>query len=138
MSDRQSSTRAAPGRHAARPRPRVGWPEVALALGLVLLGLLAISATRMYLVRYELSQRLGATQTEIDALADQQAELRAELESARSDDGVERLAREALGWARRGETAVVVEGARVRPPKPTPAPTPAEPAWRGIWRLLGR
>lgn len=117
-----------------RPTIRVGWTEVALAVGIVALALLVLSSVRVALVQQELTQRADALRAEISSLEEEHAALQQELDSSRSDAGVERLAREQLGWAKSGERAVVVSG--LPTPRATPTPTPGAPVWRKLWGII--
>ncbi len=119
-----------------RARPRIGWTEVALAAGIVALALLVVSSIRVVLVRQELAHRADALQAEISTLEDAHTRLEQDLSWSKSDAGVERLAREQLGWAKPGESAVVVEGLATARPTPTATPTPTAPDWRSLWGLL--
>ncbi len=119
-----------------RPRPRIGWTEVALAVGLVAIALLVVSSIRVVLVRQELSRRADTLQAEIATLEDEHAKLEQSLSWSQSDAGVERLAREQLGWAKSGESAVVVEGLPTPRPTPTATATPSGPVWRRLWGII--
>ncbi len=119
-----------------RARPRIGWTELALAVGFVALALLVVSSVRVVFVRQELARRADALKTELSSLEDAHARLEQDLSWAQSDAGVERLAREQLGWARAGESAVVVDGLQTPRPAPTATPTPAAPGWRRLWGLI--
>jgi cell division protein FtsB len=115
----------------------IGWQELVLVVAFAALALLAVSSVRLLLVRHELAERADALKSEIAALEDDGVRLQRELDWSRSDAGIERLAREQLGWARSGETAVVIPDAPTPRPSPTPAPTRAAPTWRSLWGLLG-
>jgi cell division protein FtsB len=136
MSDRpdrpDAYAREAPRRHGRR----LGWPELSLAVGVAALVLLAFSAVGVVLVRYELVQRADALQSEIASLEDEHTRLRQELEWSRSSAGIERLARQALGWSRPGETVVAIPDLPTPRPSPGPTPTPGAPSWRALWGLL--
>ncbi len=109
-----------------------------LLAGLAAVGLLTLSFGRMLIARYELGERTEAARREIAALQAENASLRQELAYWQSDEGVERLAREELGWARPGETGVVVVGAD-SPKAWAPAPRPpreAAPNWQRWWQLF--
>jgi cell division protein FtsB len=140
MNDRRPSTEP----RGARPRPiawhgRLGWPKIAMAVAVAALVLLTLSSARMLFARHELAQRAASLRAEIATLEDESARLQRELTAVQSDAGIERLARETLGWAKPGESAVVIGGLETPTPRPTPAATPRPSALGGLWeRLRGR
>ena len=110
-----------------------------LIAGLAALGLLALSFGRMLLARYELSQRAEAIRQEIGELQGENARLQQELAYWRGDEGVERLAREELGWGRPGESVALVESAGAPRAREAPPAAPSQetvPNWRRWWQFF--
>ena len=127
------------------PRP-TGWrgarlkpATLALVAGAVVLLLFAVSSVRMLVVRAELGQRSAAVTQGIADLKSENARLADEIEYWRSDAGLERLAREQLGWAKPGEGAVLVAGsepAQAREAPPANRPRESVPNWRRWWLVF--
>lgn len=118
--------RAGPARRPASGRPRTA-RAVALGLALMALLLSAIYPVRQYLAQRAHLRDLVAQERALDA---QIAELKQLEQRLRTDDEIERIAREELGMVRPGEVAfVIVPGPEAEAaPKPGPAPPPAAPA----------
>lgn len=113
--------------------------KLALVVGLAAVGLLLVSFGRMVLARHELAQRAAAVEREIAMLREENAALQRELAYWRSDEGLERLAREQLGWARPGESAALVIGEAppsIRKDSPSALDPRLEPSWRRWWRVF--
>jgi cell division protein FtsB len=102
-------------------------------IGIVAVLALALSFGQLLLTQYEVGQRAEALKEDIAVLREQNAELERELKYRRSDEGIERLAREQLGWTKPGDTLVVVpampaDGATDSGPRATARSRP--PNWR--------
>ena len=113
--------------------------RLALVVGLAALGLLTLSFGRMLLARYELSQRAEAIRQEIVSLQAEHARLQQELAYWRSDEGLEHLAREQLGWTRPGESGVLVVGAQTPRGQSGSSAThrrEVPPNWRRWWDMF--
>ncbi len=106
--------------------------QLLVIVGLAAVGLLSLSFGRTLLARYELGQRAAAIRQEIDDLQTDHVRLQQELAYWESDEGLEQLAREELGWARPGEGAALVAGAAAPPPEKLSAthPRSSAPNWR--------
>ncbi len=84
--------------------------RLAIIIGVAALLLLALSFGQLLVARYEVGQRADALRAEIAALREENADLQKELQYRQSDQGVERSAREQLGWTKAEDTLVVVPG----------------------------
>ena len=96
---------------------------------------------RIMWVGYELTQSAEEIRGQIVQLEDENLRLHAELEYLMTDEAAEELAREKLGWARPGDTVLVVSSDGLDPvPAPKTAssagPKPAEPIWQRWWQEL--
>jgi cell division protein DivIC len=90
---------------------------------------------------YILTQQEEAIRTEIMRLREENLRLQRALNQARSDGGIETIAREQLGLVKPGDTAIHIVGPTAPPaaaaPDPQPAaaaepgapPSPGRPAW---------
>ena len=96
---------------------------------------------------YILTRQEEAIRAEVMALREENLRLQRELNFARSDAGIEKVAREQLGLIRPGDTAVQLVGpqggqaaaAPARPAAAPPAPAPERPGWlRFLDGLFGR
>jgi cell division protein FtsB len=96
-----------------------------------------------------LTRQEEAIRAEVMALREENLRLQRELNFARSDAGVEKVAREQLGLIRPGDTAIQLVGptggqaaqapARPAAAPPVPAPNPERPGWlRFLDGLFGR
>ena len=127
MNDRSSGRRAIISRR-----------QFALVIGLAVVGVLAVAFGRLTLIGYELRRESQDTRDEIAALQTENKALQEQLDYWQSDQGLEELARQELGWARPGETLVVVvptggaSSAASSPPEPIEGP----PNWLRWWRLF--
>ena len=124
-------------------RRPVGPPPLALRFLAVLavpILLYALVATGQKAIdNYRLNQQAEALRVEVLNLRSQNIQLQQEINEARSDAAVEKIAREQLGLVKPGDNALViapVPGApAARPAAPTPAPAPEPPPWQQ-WRDL--
>jgi cell division protein FtsB len=99
---------------------------------------------------YILNRQEEAIRAEVMQLREENLRLQRELNFARSDAGIEKVAREQLGLIRPGDTAIQLVGpqgaqsapaapARPAPATAAPAPTPERPGWlRFLDGLFGR
>ena len=96
-----------------------------------------------------LTRQEEAIRAEVMALREENLRLQRELNVARSDAGVEKVAREQLGLIHPGDTAIQLVGpqggqaapapARSAAAPPVPAPNPERPGWlRFLDGLFGR
>lgn len=103
---------------------RLGFLQLPLrylvAIGVtVLLALAVLAFIRVTVADLELGAQKQSLERDIAALQVENEALHAKVDYLQTDDAVEKLAREQLGWTKPGDTAVVV----VRPPSdPTPVP----------------
>lgn len=118
----------------AKAAPRV-WRRVALGTlsTMVFLGLMAgVVPVRQYL---EQQRRLDAARQRIDLLDEENRRLAARAEELRTDEEIERLAREQYSLVRPGEEAfALLPGSDEKRPaqaplKPTTPVKPPEPSW---------
>lgn len=71
-------------------------------------GLLLFSFGGLVLSNYNLNRQAESLREEIENLKAQNEELQNEVKYWESDEGLERLAREQLGWVKPGDTGVVI------------------------------
>lgn len=121
--------------------PRFGIRHLMLAGLVIVVTLVLISFGRIMWIGYELTERADEVRGQIVQLEGENQRLQAELEYLMTDEAAEELAREKLGWARPGDTVLVVssEGAEPVPtvrPAPLASPTPADSIWQRWWREL--
>jgi cell division protein FtsL len=121
-------------------RRPVGPPPFALRLAAVLvvpLLLYALVATgQKALDNYRLNQDADALRAQVMSLRSDNLQLQQQIEQARTDADIEKIAREQLGLIAPGDHAVVVVSDQSQPAPaatPEPAPQPAAPAWRQWW-----
>ena len=81
----------------------------------------AVAFADMALAAHRLGLKAQGVQTEISRLELENKRLRNEASFLQTDEAIERLAREQLGWARPGETSVLVI-------TPTPEPVRSQPS----------
>ena len=107
--------------------------RLAIIVGAAGLGVLLLAFGQMLVTRYEVGQQADALRAEITALREENAALERDLRYWQSDEGIERRAREQLGWAKPGETLVVVAAtpsAREASGDQRSKPTSRPPNWR--------
>jgi cell division protein FtsB len=118
------------------------WIRHLFVAGLVIVvAMVLISFGRIMWIGYELGQRAEEIRGEIVQLEDENQQLQAELEYLMTDEAAEELAREKLGWARPGDTVLVVSSEGSEPvsaakPAPLARPTPEDPIWQRWWQEL--
>ena len=89
---------------------------------------------------YLLTQQEEEIRVEVLRLREENLRLQRELVAARSDAGIEKMAREQLGLIKPGDTAIQIVGPAgpaaapgstrsAQPPQPPPAAPPERPAW---------
>jgi cell division protein FtsB len=113
-------------------RRPVGPPPFALRLAAVLavpLLLYALVATGQKAIEnYGLSQQANSLRGEIADLRGQNLQLQQQIEQARTDAAIEKIAREQLGLVKSGDhPLVVVDQSSGAAPPPPPAPAPSGP-----------
>ncbi len=121
--------------------PRFGIRHLFLAGLVIVVALVLVSFGRIMWIGYELTLRADEIRGQIVQLEDENRQLRAELEYLMTDEAAEELAREKLGWARPGDTVLVVSSEGAEPvaatkPAPSARPTPAEPILQRWWQEL--
>ena len=92
---------------------RLGFLEFPLrylvAIGVaVLVGLASLAFVRVTVADLQLRAQKQALERDIAALKAQNQGLQGQVEYLQTDDAIEKLAREELGWTKPGDTAVVV------------------------------
>jgi cell division protein FtsL len=130
-----------PSEVVTRRRP-VGPPPLVLRLAAVLavpVVLYALVATgQKALDNYRLNKDADALRAEVVALRDRNLELQQQIEAARTDAAIEKIAREQLGLVKPGDKPLVLTGdSPAVPPVASPAAAPpARPVWRQWWDLF--
>ncbi len=112
---------------------RLSQRRLVTIVGIVAGLLLTLSFGQLLLARYEVGQRAEALREDIGVLREQNSMLERELRYWQSDEGIERRAREQLGWARPGDTLVVVPATPVGSATdagPRAGPRSRPPNWR--------
>lgn len=141
MSFRFASVRAAEWADELGLKRPMGPPPVLLRLVAVLVlpvflyGL--VITGQKALENYQLSRQEAALREQIQQVRQENLQLQQQIQVARSDSEIERVAREQLGLVKPGEHALVVvrpgqpTGPRepVVPPPPPPPPPPAQQWW---------
>ena len=87
----------------------------------VLIGLSALAFVRVTVAELELHAQKQALERDIEALRAENVALHAKVDYLQTDDAIEKLAREDLGWTKPGDTSVVV--IRPQPTEPMPLPS---------------
>lgn len=122
-------------------RKPIGPPPLALRLAAVLavpLLLYALVATGQKAAEnYQLNQQAEALRVEIAGLRDQNVQLQQEIEAARTDSAIEKIAREQLGLIKPGDHPLVLvsdgtQSAQTAAPA-QPSAAPPKPIWRQWW-----
>jgi len=107
---------------------------------LVILGYFLISLSGLVVSQQKLDQQYEVLQSQVAALKAESAELEKEAQWLQTDEALETLAREELGWVKPGETGIVALA-------PTPTATAAttssvrlsvgrQPNWERWWNLF--
>lgn len=96
--------------------------QIAVAALLAVLAVVAFSFARVVIVEYQLSLQKQALEREIADLKTQNGELEAKIKYLQTDQAIEQLARDELGWTMPGDTAVVVLQKTGPGPRMTPVP----------------
>lgn len=123
---------------------RIMW--VSLGLLVVLVMLLASAFYQAWQTNQALEEKVDVLAPMLTAAVEEQVTLQAELEYVKSDEYVERWAREHAGMTQPGETLVIPIMPTATPtplptatlvpsPTATPTPTPA-PFWQRWWQAL--
>lgn len=115
-------------------------PGAALATLLILLmGAAFLTQVVPYRQIVDTQRQVAAARAELAALESENAELSADVSALQTDQEIEKLAREKLGYVRPGETAYVVldpPGAEETEPVVAPAP-PEDRTWvETVWEFL--
>lgn len=106
---------------------------------IAVVGLILFSFSSLALSGFRLNQQAEVLRREIGALKAENEVLQKEVRYLESDEGLEKLAREQLGWLKPGETGVVtVPSKTIEKSKTTPLdPRRREsPNWRHWWDLF--
>lgn len=114
--------------------------RLAAVLGAALLGYFVISFGGLALTGFQLNERAASLEREVQDLRVDNERLENEIRSLQTDDVLEKLAREELGWTRAGETGVVVVPKKPEAILPV-AESPTKrrddtPNWRRWWDLF--
>ncbi|OGC54514.1 hypothetical protein A2797_00690 [candidate division WWE3 bacterium RIFCSPHIGHO2_01_FULL_48_15] len=80
----------------------------ALLFSLLIFGILLLLLAQSFLEARERENKLALLRGEVEALAQRSEEKKAELTYRNSPEFIEKQAREQLGWAKEGETIVVL------------------------------
>ncbi len=102
-------------------------------------GLLLFSFGGLVLNAYHLNRQADGLRQEIKALQADNEKLQKEATYLQSDEGLEKLAREQLGWTKPGETGVVAVPSKNQDhPNTSPPPPPRRetPNWQRWWNLF--
>ncbi len=124
-----------------RRLPRFGAKHLLLAALVAVVAMVAFSFGRMMWTGFELKQRAEESRRQIGLLDAEYRKLQAEIEYLKTDQAVEELAREKLGWAKPGDTVLIVASHESEPAPPanvSPRARPASPIpnWRKWWKAL--
>jgi cell division protein FtsL len=119
-------------------RGRWQLPRRALAVGTGLVSLYLVLITGQQAVQaYRYNQQVDDVHQQIISLRTQNLQLQAELSRGRSDEDVERIAREELGLVKPGDHAIALTWPDGEPTDEIVDPTSRpEPNWRGWLRLF--
>jgi cell division protein FtsL len=114
--------------------------RLAFLAGVVFLGYFLFSIGGLALQSYQLSQREATVQSDIAKLKSDNGKLATTVARLQTPTAIEDLARQQLGYAKPGETAVAVNFGPGGPPRDTPTPTPTpQPNWqKWLDALTGR
>jgi cell division protein FtsB len=113
-----------------------------LVLAVLVVAVTAVLLTNVFPYRQILAQQrqVSAASDRLEALQVENARLERQAEALRTDEEIERLARENLGYVRPGEIAYVVlePPAEPTPATPEPATEPEEPRqwYEKVWDFL--
>lgn len=115
------------------------WRLLAVA-GLVVLGYFLFSLSDLVMSKHRLDERLTSLQSEVSSLEARSKDLEREVAWLQTDEALEALAREQLGWVKPGETGVVVMSPT---PEAISSSVPStkvrvsrEPNWERWWHLF--
>ena len=120
-----------------RVRPLMTRRVAAIAICLASVYLMMLTSQRA-LDAYRITAEVDAVRREILALRTRNSDLQAELSSGRSDEDIERIAREDLGFVKPGDHAVIL----LWPNRDSPGAAPrtleeaGAPNWREWFRLF--
>jgi len=121
-------------------------PGLLLVFVIPLLAYGAYSIGDRWYQNFILTQQEEAIRTDVRELREENLRLQKELNEAKSDAGIEKVAREQLGLIKPGDTAIQLVGppgpaaqAPARPSAAAVAPAPERPGWlRFLDGLFGR
>lgn len=115
------------------------WQFLAV-VGVAVAGYFVISFAGLVVNGYQLNQRAGSLQRDIQGLRDDNEQLESQIRALLTEDAVEKLAREELGWTKPGETAVIIvpsnPDAKATAGLPVSKSAPDTPNWRRWWDLF--
>jgi len=107
---------------------------IAVAALLAVLALVAFSFARVVIVEYQLSLQKQALEREVADLKTENRQLEAKIRYLQTDQAIEQLARDELGWTMPGDTAVVVLQNAGPGPRMTPVPLDSSRAIHDSWQ----
>lgn len=114
----------------------------ALILALVVALLFAFALGNLIITGYQLNTQAAQAREQIALLRAENARLTQRADYLKTDEAIEALAREQLGWVRPGDIPIVVvpvpDGVATAHNEPPPPPAPVLPNWvRWLRFLLG-
>ncbi len=117
----------------------LNWRLVAVA-GLAVLAYFLFSLSDLVISKHRLDERLTSLQSEVSRLEAESKDLEREVAWLQTDEAVEALAREELGWVKPGETGVAAVSPTAVAVPETAASTKIklghEPNWQRWWHLF--
>ena len=112
-------------------------PRRALAVGTALATVYLVFITGQQAVQaYQYNQQVADARAEIVQLRSRNLQLQAELSQGRSDEEIERIAREELSLVKPGDHPIALAWPDGIPAEKTTTPSLPEPNWKGWLRLF--
>lgn len=92
----------------------------------------------VFRLQYEHQREVRTLEAELESLKERNGELREEVDTLKTPEGVEQIARETLGLVKPGEEAYVVTGGTIGETSATVEPEDGEdtPVWQGVLDTL--
>lgn len=117
--------------------------QIVVAALLAVLAVVAFSFARVVIVEYQLSLQKQALEREVADLKTENGQLEAKIKYLQTDQAIEQLARDELGWTMPGDTAVVVlqkpgQGPRMTPVRPDSSHAVQDSWWNTLGKALKR
>lgn len=114
--------------------------QLAIAASIAIVVLVALSFARVIIIAYQLNVQKEALEGDVQRLRSENQALQTRVADLQTDAAVEKLARQELGWARRGDTVVVViqrtpTVVATAVPITRETPTPRS-AWQRLWNVV--